>query len=356
MNLSEVFKAISQDFPSGENQEYEECFVNLEMAAQPSEERQVGDDIIPAEDPDYAKVLELSEVVLKQSHDLRAAIYLGHASLGTGDFENFSLSLLYVKRILEDYWQTCHPQLDAEDDNDPTMRVNALLTLNDPATFLKALREFPITQSKVFGNLNLKQILLATGETQSSEESDLDANSIDAAFKDTEDEFLTKLLESVNDVIANIKGIEAKFDAEIPGQGPQFIEILKVLMQISDKLNGSAPQISSSSDVENNDVKNSGAETGDNNSDVGEDNISSSTSTSAVKISGSISSTKDVEKTIEKIIEYYKKNEPSSPVPVLLRRAKALVGADFMTIIKDMAPNGVENVEVVGGAQAHEDN
>ena len=57
-----------------------------------------------------------------------------------------------------------------------------------------------------------------------------------------------------------------------------------------------------------------------------------------------------------KIIEYYKKNEPSSPVPVLLRRAKALVGADFMTIIKDMAPNGVENVEVVGGAQAHEDN
>jgi type VI secretion system protein ImpA len=40
----------------------------------------------------------------------------------------------------------------------------------------------------------------------------------------------------------------------------------------------------------------------------------------------------------------------------LLRRAKALVGADFMTIIKDMAPNGVENVEVVGGAQAHEDN
>ncbi len=37
---------------------------------------------------------------------------------------------------------------------------------------------------------------------------------------------------------------------------------------------------------------------------------------------------------------YYARQEPSRPVPILLTRAKRLVGADFMTIMKDMAPQG----------------
>ena len=347
---------MSPSAPSGENQEYEACFTSLEMAAQPGEERQVGDDIIPAEDPDFSEVLKLSEIVLKVSHDLRAAIYLGQASLGTGDFSGFSLALLYVKRILEDYWPTCHPQLDADDDNDPTMRVNAVMTLNDPSTFLKSLRNFPITKSKVFGNLNLKQIMLATGETQSDAESELDSNAVEAAFQDTDDAFLSQLLESVGEAKENIKGIEVKFDAEIPGQGPQFIEILKVLNQISDKLQGSTVEASSAGDLDGDQQETEDEDGAESKVENGQVSGNASNVKTSVKISGSISSTKDVEKTIEKIIEYYKKNEPSSPVPVLLRRAKALVGADFMTIIKDMAPNGVENVEVVGGAQVHDEN
>jgi type VI secretion system protein ImpA len=33
----------------------------------------------------------------------------------------------------------------------------------------------------------------------------------------------------------------------------------------------------------------------------------------------------------------------------VLQRAKRLVGADFMTIINDLAPLGADNVKVVGG-------
>jgi type VI secretion system protein ImpA len=33
----------------------------------------------------------------------------------------------------------------------------------------------------------------------------------------------------------------------------------------------------------------------------------------------------------------------------LLERAKRLVGADFMTIMKDIAPGGVDELIVVGG-------
>jgi type VI secretion system protein ImpA len=59
-----------------------------------------------------------------------------------------------------------------------------------------------------------------------------------------------------------------------------------------------------------------------------------------------------VRNALDKIIAYYSQNEPSSPVPILLVRAKKLVGADFVSIMKDMAPNGLENVRLVGGIES----
>jgi type VI secretion system protein ImpA len=34
-----------------------------------------------------------------------------------------------------------------------------------------------------------------------------------------------------------------------------------------------------------------------------------------------------------------------------MTRAKKLVGADFMTIMKDMAPKGLDNVKLIGGLE-----
>ena len=64
---------------------------------------------------------------------------------------------------------------------------------------------------------------------------------------------------------------------------------------------------------------------------------------------GAINSTTDVLNTLDRIIAYNARVEPSSPVPVLLTRAKTLVGADFMTVVRDMAPAGMEMVRIIGG-------
>ncbi|MDZ4136484.1 MAG: type VI secretion system protein TssA, partial [Paracoccaceae bacterium] len=65
--------------------------------------------------------------------------------------------------------------------------------------------------------------------------------------------------------------------------------------------------------------------------------------------SGAINTQNDVRNAIDRIISYYARQEPSSPLPILLERAKRLVGADFMTIIRDMAPDGRDNVKLIGG-------
>jgi type VI secretion system protein ImpA len=51
---------------------------------------------------------------------------------------------------------------------------------------------------------------------------------------------------------------------------------------------------------------------------------------------------------------YYDRNEPSSPVPMLLQRAKRLISKDFLDIMRDLTPEGVAQAELLGGI-THED-
>jgi type VI secretion system protein ImpA len=53
---------------------------------------------------------------------------------------------------------------------------------------------------------------------------------------------------------------------------------------------------------------------------------------------------------MDRICEYYEKNEPSSPVPVLIRRAQKLVVADFEAIMRDLAPSGLDQWQVIKGS------
>jgi type VI secretion system protein ImpA len=51
------------------------------------------------------------------------------------------------------------------------------------------------------------------------------------------------------------------------------------------------------------------------------------------------------------IIRYYEQHEPSSPLPLLLKRAKRLVGRSFVDIIRDISPDAMTQVQVVSGEE-----
>jgi len=69
----------------------------------------------------------------------------------------------------------------------------------------------------------------------------------------------------------------------------------------------------------------------------------------AQAVSGEISTREDAIRMMDKISEYFQRNEPSSPVPLLMQRAKRLVSKNFMDILRDMAPDGVPQAENIGG-------
>ena len=52
---------------------------------------------------------------------------------------------------------------------------------------------------------------------------------------------------------------------------------------------------------------------------------------------------------MDKISDSSQRHEPSSPVPLLMGRAKRLVSLSFMEILKDMAPGGLSQASTIGG-------
>ena len=324
----------SDDAPSGENLEYEPVFAALELAAAPGEEKQVGEDIVKGEEPDYAEVIAKAHEVLEQSHDLRAALHLALAELKVNGFPGLAKATQYIRGCLEQHWDTCHPQLDEEDDNDPTMRVNALVGLADDATMIRPIRMAPLTKSAAFGMVSLRDMEVARGETEPLPDQDrvLDEPSIAAAFQDTDKQVLQEIYDGAAAALEDIKAIDAVFNAQISGQGPDLTPAVKVLQRALAALA---------------DVTGNAAAEAPEGQDAGE--AAAPAATGGGSAPGVINGPADVEAAIDRIMAYYAQKEPSSPVAILLARAKRLVGADFVTIMKDIAPDGMLQVRNVGG-------
>ncbi|MEP1202137.1 type VI secretion system protein TssA [Tateyamaria sp.] len=339
MDLDALLQSHGDDAPSGEDLEYDPVFTELEIAATHGEERQMGDEILPPEDPDYKEVAAKALEIMERSHDLRAGIFLAEAQLRLKGFPGFADATSYVARCLDEYWSSCHPQLDPDDDDDPTMRINAILTLIDDARILRGVRRAPLTQSRTFGAISLREIAVADGESTptSDMENVVDSGQVSAAFQDTDEDVLRGVSEAVGRALSNVTAISAKFDEMTPGQGPDIDPLIKLLKKANGKIAGALGEPAGDMGVE---------EEGDMDAGGGGGGPAQPVSGGGT---GAINTPTDVQNALDRIISYYERAEPSSPVPLLLERAKKLVGADFMTIVRDMAYDSVDRVNMIGG-------
>ena len=347
MNLEALCSIFSEDQPSGSDPEYDLAFTELEIAAQPQEERQAGDDILPGADPDYKLVKVKALEVLSQSHDLRAAVFLAEAELRLSGLPGFSKAMSYIIWCLSEHWATCHPQLDADDDDDATMRINAIGGLSDFDKIIRGLQRVPLAKSKVFGEISWRDIAVAEGDISVAEGKAAahDVETIAAAFQDADAGNLSEIKVAGSDALKSLLEINAIFDVKTPAVGPNLDDTIKCLKKINSRLNGASSGL-----VLDDDASDA--------SDDGKAGLQHTAEAYADQASGgsihSINSQKDVHGALDKIIAYYARSEPSSPVPILLTRAKRLVGADFLSIVKDMAPNGIDNVHLISGVENSE--
>ena len=64
---------------------------------------------------------------------------------------------------------------------------------------------------------------------------------------------------------------------------------------------------------------------------------------------GAIKSRQDAIRALDAVAEFFRRNEPSSPIPLFLERAKRLVSKDFLEVLADIAPEAVPQARAAGG-------
>jgi type VI secretion system protein ImpA len=57
-------------------------------------------------------------------------------------------------------------------------------------------------------------------------------------------------------------------------------------------------------------------------------------------------------KALDKICQYYDRHEPSSPLPLLLKRAKRLASKNFLEIVQDLSPEALAQIQALGGVDS----
>jgi len=370
VDIDKLLEPVSEAEPCGPNLEYDPAYTEIERLAQEVPEQQYGDTIIPAKEPDWGAVKTGCRELLGRTKDLRVAVHLLHATLRVGGLAEFCEVLRLIEGYVERFWPTIHPQLDPEDDNDPTMRVNCLAALCDVGTVISPLRLTPLVFSRVVGAFNRRDIAIAYGEipkperpnqgrdSEDSDESEKDKTPdkqvIDGAFQSCDQEKLQQFRDAAAAGAQSTRKIESTVTSEIgASQMRSLAALAKELDGIHKILAEQAKRVIAAVAAPE--------EAAESAEEAPQSDAASNSGGPAVKRGGlvqdwnaEILNREDSIRMLEKVCQYYEKHEPSSPLPLLLRRAMRLSSKSFLDILFDVSPDGLGQAEALGGMTREE--
>lgn len=337
IDVDQLLAPISDAAPTGENLEYDPEFQALEIAAQGKAEQIMGDQVKPAEPPDWSEVKSLSTALLARTKDLRVAVHLANAAARLDGFRGLADVLKLINGIVEDYWQSLYPELD-EDDGDPILRVNSLLPLADNACVAGAVRKTTMVASTVLGKFSLRDYQIAKGEVSPTsaeqEKGSPEMAHIDGAFMEAELDDVRATYDAIEQAIAYTGAIETAITEQVGvANAPDLSNLTNCLTEVRNIV---ADQLARRG-------------VGD-----GADGVGGAGEAGGRSASGAISSREDVIRVLDRICDYFAANEPTSPVPLYLRRAQRMVHMDFLDILREMTPDGVHQAETIFGVRSEE--
>ena len=350
MDYSQIISAaISAEEECGINLEDDSGFQNFFFEAEGTPEKYDGQTTTPAEPPEWTNVKKSALDYLKQSKDLKLISILSQAVLNTEGISKFSEILEGIALACESYWQNIFPPLD-EDDGDPMERVSALGHLIDNNFVIRVLRDYPLAQSKVLGPVSLKQIERATDSSIEKTDQDVDLTQIRAIFKDNTPEDILQIHQSASHCIAHLNKIDQLFTdhAGSAFSTPDFEPLTAVLNHIKNALEKHA-EVELSTNSQADGVAEDSEQDASNLTNSEETFQSGQNVLSFSSQQAKIRSREDVEKCIDLICDYFAEYEPSSPIPILMNRAKKLINLDFVDIVKEIAPDALEQITKLGG-------
>lgn len=330
IDVDALLAPVNDTAPCGDDLEYDPAFLALENASRGKPEQQFGDILIAAQEPDWREMREQSIALFARTRDLRVAMQLLRAATRLNGSSGFASAIQVVRGLLERHWEHVHPMIEVGDGNDATMRLNALAPLADAGPVLADLRAAAIGTQR--GGLTMRQIELALGKAEpGAGESVPSAAGVEQALGNAAAQS-PGLLDELIAADAAVHAIEAVIDQRVgASEGPD----LRRLRTLTQCIAQAARQAR-----------------GESLEAVADGAAAPAAMATPGAATGAIAGRDDAIKALERVCEWIERHEPTNPAPLLIRRAQRLMTKSFIDIIRDLAPDGLKEVERIAGVES----
>lgn len=354
LDLETLLAAISPQAPCGPNLDEDAAFCALVDAARCLPKERIVGPSDASDEPNWRELSSTAQSLFARTKDLRIAATLAKAQLRLSGLVGYSAGIRLTRELLDRYWDSVHPVLDPAD-GDATMRVNALRELCDRQGVLLPLRSLPLLSVPSLGSFSFKDISAAADAARSGS-ADASRAKTEAALNNCDSSHLQQLTAALQTSLDDLRSIESRVTDKLGSQqtprsqsrGTLRFEELTTLLDQMHRL--FAARLSArTAATDDRAAVDPSAEQG---VDMNMDGLTLQPDTpNALKATGpvQICSRSDVQRTLDLLCAYYERNEPSSPVPILLKRARRLSAMSFMEIVRDLTPAGTAELEVIRG-------
>jgi len=333
---------ISEELPAGPDIEYEPEYDDLNRIVTPPKAGMIAVDSADSEnDINWKEGKALALKLSSRTRDLRVSTRLCRCLIETDGIEGVCAAISLTKALIADMWQDLHPQLDPDDNMDLTFRFNSLAILSAP-DFIASLDTVSLAKTKLGDVASLQTIELSSGKrvSDSADERTQATGIVSDAFSNESIEVLSQRKVIIDQAVNDLNEIPRIWDEHVSiladeraqngltfeaGVPPQFDELVVKLSNISRYVAERLPE----PEIDENGV-------------VG--------GVAGTKVArGGIVTRDDASRELDKIVEWFRKNEPSSPVPMMLERAKMMISRSFLEIVSDLGDSGLNEVRKAAG-------
>jgi len=348
MNFDLLLNPVDSANPCGPNLEddfrYQELYRVVEENQRAIEHPGDGNE------PDWRKQRQLASDLLGKSKDARIAVYLAQSALRIDGLDGFAAGVSLLESLLKNYWDGLHPRLDLYEDLDPDFRLNALQELGSPLGTLHGLDRAPLLSGPATGPISLRDVKFSRGQlTPEAGKSVLASGVVGGVLQRMKPDDLGRRITNVGAMIESVEHIEAQVKSNIASAANWHLApVIERLREIHRVLSSGANQ------SETNQSSGLGATAQPSATPTYASHSIATTHETVAMSSHEIRTRADVIESLDRICSYYASSEPSSPVPLLLLRAKKLVDKNFMQILRELAPDAVEQAKNATGRPEEE--
>jgi type VI secretion system protein ImpA len=322
---SDLLQAIAADSPCGEDLEDTQLLASFDAY------RLFGQSApLPAE-TDWREIRDRSLEALQKSKDLRLLVHLAGAAVRTGGFAELPQALAVAAGWLGSWGDQVFPRVD----EDSILRRNALNGFADRMAVVDGVRRATLLSHPQLGAASIRDIEIATGHLTPAEgeSAALDEAQLQALLEASEVAELQSLAGQLEAALQSLNAIEETMRSRGGSEAaPDFASLStplqRTLTRLNEHLATRAPATSGTPEA-----------------------AAAAAAAGAAGAAGAIRSRQDATRALDAVAQFFRANEPSSPIPLLIERAKRLVAKDFLAVLAELAPEALAPAKAASGVR-----